>query len=211
METNDAVAEQRLLGGHVALDFVNTRRAEGRPEFFDCVCSYHDLVAWGHHAGLLSPEEAERLLEAARERRPEADAALACALGLRAAIEGVFRTLAEGSTPPSQSVEALGEAQSDAMAHGRLVRTGSGFSWAWDDEGDLARMLWPIVHEAVELLTSGDLDRVKFCPQCGWLFYDATKNRSRRWCTMEDGCGEEVKMRRYVQRRAAGRSSRSGG
>jgi predicted RNA-binding Zn ribbon-like protein len=36
------------------------------------------------------------------------------------------------------------------------------------------------------------------------LFIDKSKNRSRRWCSMED-CGTDQKIRRYLARRAATR------
>jgi predicted RNA-binding Zn ribbon-like protein len=61
------------------------------------------------------------------------------------------------------------------------------------------------VHAAVELLTTGPLDRIKACAGCRFVFVDESKNRSRRWCSMED-CGTTAKMRRYVARRSANRS-----
>jgi predicted RNA-binding Zn ribbon-like protein len=36
-----------------------------------------------------------------------------------------------------------------------------------------------------------------------WLFVDESRNRSRRWCTMEE-CGTHEKVHRYLERRAAG-------
>ncbi|MCK4450409.1 MAG: CGNR zinc finger domain-containing protein, partial [Anaerolineae bacterium] len=35
---------------------------------------------------------------------------------------------------------------------------------------------------------------------CDWLFVDASKNHSRRWCSM-NMCGSRVKARRYYQRK----------
>jgi predicted RNA-binding Zn ribbon-like protein len=67
-------------------------------------------------------------------------------------------------------------------------------------------VLWPVAYAATELLTSGPLGRVKNCAGCNWLFVDESKNRSRRWCSMEE-CGTHAKMRRYVARRAAKRKS----
>ena len=62
-------------------------------------------------------------------------------------------------------------------------------------------MMWPIAHEAAELLTANELGRVRECPgpNCGWLFLDMSKNRSRRWCSMEV-CGNAAKARRHYQR-----------
>jgi hypothetical protein len=67
-------------------------------------------------------------------------------------------------------------------------------------------MLWPIAHAALELLTDAELHRVKRCAGCPWLFLDHSKNTSRRWCAMND-CGTHAKVRRYVARRAALRTS----
>jgi predicted RNA-binding Zn ribbon-like protein len=56
-----------------------------------------------------------------------------------------------------------------------------------------------IVEAAVALLVSDAMQKVKSCPTCGWLFLDVSKNRSRRWCSM-DTCGAVAKARRYYRR-----------
>ncbi len=45
------------------------------------------------------------------------------------------------------------------------------------------------------------IDRVKICPadDCRWAFYDASRNRSRQWCSMEV-CGNRAKARAHRQR-----------
>ena len=51
----------------------------------------------------------------------------------------------------------------------------------------------------------GSWDRLKVCARdsCRWAFYDTSRNRSGRWCSMA-GCGNQVKMRRaHARRRAA--------
>jgi predicted RNA-binding Zn ribbon-like protein len=44
--------------------------------------------------------------------------------------------------------------------------------------------------------------RLKACGRdtCRWAFYDASRNQTRRWCSMA-GCGNAVKMRRAYARR----------
>ena len=51
------------------------------------------------------------------------------------------------------------------------------------------------------LLQQADLARVKQCAgeKCGWLFFDATKNKSRRWCEMEV-CGNRAKQKRFQRK-----------
>ena len=43
----------------------------------------------------------------------------------------------------------------------------------------------------------GVWERLKVCArdECRWAYYDASRNRSGRWCSMTD-CGNRVKMRR---------------
>jgi predicted RNA-binding Zn ribbon-like protein len=205
METPDYIERLRVIGGDVALDFVNTvdGEADGDPGF-EHLQSYEDLVAWGYRVGILSEERARRLLREARERPSEAEAVHVRALELRDDLYELFRAVAWGMRPSAGNVEALRRAESEAISRARLVPDEEGFAWGWPDDSDLAGVLWPVVHAATELLTSGPLDRVKACAGCRWLFVDESRNRSRRWCTMEE-CGTHEKVRRYLERRAAKR------
>jgi predicted RNA-binding Zn ribbon-like protein len=53
-----------------------------------------------------------------------------------------------------------------------------------------------------EVVLTGQIDRLKRCAEhtCGWVFWDASKNHSRRWCSMRV-CGNRTKSRRYATRR----------
>jgi predicted RNA-binding Zn ribbon-like protein len=64
-------------------------------------------------------------------------------------------------------------------------------------DGAIARLM-SIVAAAVN---DGHWERLKACPRedCFWAFYDRTKNRSGRWCTM-DVCGNAEKARAYRER-----------
>ncbi|MCZ4124509.1 CGNR zinc finger domain-containing protein [Streptomyces sp. H39-S7] len=55
-----------------------------------------------------------------------------------------------------------------------------------------------------ELVVTGDADRLKRCAEhaCAWVFWDVSRNRSRRWCSMRV-CGNRTKARRYAARHAA--------
>jgi predicted RNA-binding Zn ribbon-like protein len=56
-----------------------------------------------------------------------------------------------------------------------------------------------------ELVITGDVARLKRCAEhgCAWVFWDTSKNRSRRWCSMRV-CGNRTKARRYAAKRAEG-------
>jgi predicted RNA-binding Zn ribbon-like protein len=207
METPGHISALRVVGGTLALDFANTAEGTVGGEIErEHLLGYDDLVFWGYRVGLLSREGVERLLQKRRERPAEADAVFARALELRGHLYGLFRAVAEGDDPPAEGVEALRRFECEALSHAKLIPSGDRFAWEWAGGDDLAGMLWPVAHSATELLTSGPLGRVKGCAGCNWLFVDESKNKSRRWCSMED-CGTHAKMRRYVARRAARRKS----
>lgn len=52
-----------------------------------------------------------------------------------------------------------------------------------------------------QLAIRGDWARVKICPadNCRWAFYDASRNRSRQWCSMAV-CGNRAKARAHRDR-----------
>jgi predicted RNA-binding Zn ribbon-like protein len=63
----------------------------------------------------------------------------------------------------------------------------------------LGRILAAVVRAADE----GIWSRLKVCPNdaCQWAFYDRSRNRSGRWCTMEV-CGNRMKARAFRQRQS---------
>ena len=197
METPAYIERLRKVGGDVALDFANTEDGDP-PE--ECLRGYGDLVAWSVWVGLLSGREGEQLAAEAEGRPGEAEEAYRDALTLRGALQGVFRAVAEDEALALRDLEILRLYEREALTRAGLVREGRSFRWEWEDTRDLSGMLWPVAHAAAGLLTSGNLDRLKLCAGCYWVFLDASWNRSRRWCTMEV-CGTDEKKRRYVAKR----------
>lgn len=168
------------------VEFVNTRDLE---EETDSIADPEALAAWiaektGDHAGELDRQDTARVL-ALRE-------------SLRALLLANNGEEAEGN-----DLVALREAaertriRTSFSSEGRLdlapARSGlSGFE---------ARLLL-----AIERLQShGAWPRLKACTvdDCRWAFYDATRNHSRTWCSM-DVCGNREKTRRYRERRGRG-------
>jgi predicted RNA-binding Zn ribbon-like protein len=73
-------------------------------------------------------------------------------------------------------------------------------------DGGPAAGIFAIVMAAI---SAGTWVRLKACPDCRWVFYDNTRNGSKRWCLMTAGgpdgraCGTISKVRRYRDRQAA--------
>lgn len=200
METVEDVTRLRLVGGDLALDFVNTRSGPpvGPPDD-DVMVGYRELVSWAVYAGALTEADAAKLRRLANRDPDAAGAVFAHSLRIRDDLDAIFRPLAADRRPSSAALSRLRDDEADALAHAHLER-GSAFEWSWRDDRSLGRPARIVAHAAVQLLTAGELDRLKVCGGCRFLFIDESKNRSRRWCSMED-CGTTEKVRRYVAAR----------
>src|SRR4051794_22291746 len=209
METFVDVDDIRLLGGTPILDLANTQSGPpgGRPDI-ESLRDLDDVIRWARVADVLDDTGVERLRRAATRQSADARAAFERTLELRADAYDVFSALAAGDEPPPAALQRLHEAATEALTQATLVDAAGGFELRWDESDDPNRVWWPVAHAGLELLLHGPLDRVKGCGGCRYLFVDETKNRSRRWCSMDD-CGTDAKMRTFVARRAARRNART--
>jgi len=212
------IASLPLVGGHPALDLVNTvtpRVAVRGVLPHDHLTDPPALLVWGRRAELLDESEARAVAQAWRADPGAAHAALDAVREIRDALHEIL-------------LAAIGEAAADPAVTGRALDRMTG-RWAaaaarsrltLDPAADPVIRLWmgvaPIqlipdraADAAVSLLRAAEFDRLRRCPLadggCGWLFLDRSRNGSRRWCRMAD-CGTEVKARRLTERRRDARS-----
>jgi predicted RNA-binding Zn ribbon-like protein len=193
----------KFVGGRLCLDFINTVGGRaGATVLRDKLVDYDHLLEWTRLAGIANPTESRNRARHAAAHRKEADETLARAILLRETLYRIFNSAAEGRRPRSVDLDSLNRELRVARAHERLTHKGGAFAWTWQDgETALDRILWPVSLSAADLLTSGDLSRLRQCGghECGWLFLDTSRNRSRHWCDMKD-CGNRAKVSRFRQR-----------
>lgn len=197
----------RLLGERLCINYVNTIDGPLGRNPQDFLTDYRALVRWERHAGILSDEETERLEAAAAQRPDDAHEVFTGALALRATLYRIFVSIATGAPPDAAALATLKQVYIQMLEYADLGWDANRYVWRQQrDDTRLARVLWPIVRSAVEVLASAEVGRVKQCPgcdDCGWLFLDTSKNGTRQWCSME-GCGSRAKMRRqYARKRTA--------
>jgi predicted RNA-binding Zn ribbon-like protein len=192
-----------FVAGAQCLDFVNTVEPRYEPApVSDYVPDYRALVGWSVKAGLVTSTGARPLRRQADSRA--AEAAHGRAIALREATYRVFQAIATGGVPAEDDLGSIRDPYAEAVAHA-VPRWEDELRWTWPTD-DLDRIRYLLAEDAVRLLTSPQVDRVKVCrPTCGWLFVDLTRNGSRRWCATET-CGVREKIRRQSLRRAARRS-----
>ncbi len=199
----------KLVGGRLCLDFVNTVSCRNSDHPRDALGTYEDLVSWSQHAKILTKNEAKNLVEEASAHPTEARRVVERAIAIREALYGIFSAVIHKNRPEAMSVDILNREVTVAMAHLQLKPAPATGPWTYTFEDEkLDRMLWSVVDSARELLTSDKLDRLCECPgeNCGWLFMDLSRNRSRKWCSMKD-CGNLVKARRYYAKAKWNRNS----
>ena len=154
-------------------------------------------VAMARNTAYTASRSARAYTAAAGRDPAEAERALERARAARAAVYVTFRALASGDPAPAGPLDRLRAGYVEALDRARMTEV---FVFEWDGD-DLDRVLWPLSIAAVDLLRFGPLDRLKMCAVCRWLFLDASRNHSRRWCSMNE-CGGRLKMKRYRARRA---------
>jgi predicted RNA-binding Zn ribbon-like protein len=140
-----------------------------------------------------------------RERLDEAD--FARLIALREALRAVLVAHAENVEAPeavarvNAEIGRVGLAPAFEDAHAAEIQ-GSGKGV----DGVIARLL------SISLQASydGTWGRLKACPadHCHWAFYDASKNRSSRWCHMEL-CGAKQKRENFRRRHPPGPKTRA--
>jgi predicted RNA-binding Zn ribbon-like protein len=199
-----SVITWKLLGGRLCLDFANTAdwHASDQPE--ERLTSYAEFVSWSRQAGVLTENQARRLLRQAADRPEEARVVMNRAIALREAIYEIFAAVAHGRSPAATDLTTLNAALSGMQARSQIAPTETGFAWQWAGEEDaLDRPLWSVARSAADLLTSDELQRVGQCADdrgCGWLFLDTSRNHTRRWCSIQD-CGNRAKAQRHYERK----------
>ncbi|MGY2896610.1 CGNR zinc finger domain-containing protein [Deinococcus sp. UYEF24] len=183
-----------FIGGDASVDLVNTLmhlQQSGGPD--ELLTSGEQARAWFERAGLVTPDEAARL---------DPDAALQAAKRLRTALDSIYRPIARKQDDEAGSERGLStlnavldqgrERVQVAKLEGKFAR------------GTRLEILGPldpsvrVARSAADLLHRMDPHRFKECenPECDLLFYDESRNNSRRWCSME-GCGNQQKQARF--------------
>ncbi|CCG01647.1 CGNR zinc finger domain-containing protein [Blastococcus saxobsidens] len=189
------------VGGHPAIDFVNT--LGGLPEAPDdeYLFGYADLVTFIEGGRLLADGR-----PAAAGRRPRTPAALAVldrALQLRGSLDRVLRARLAGQPTSGGDLDLVRQAYVTALTHATLQPTDGPYDWP----GDLTAT------PSTSRYGPSPPTRWTWCAQGGHTsspgagtvggFLDTSKNHSRRWCSM-NSCGSIMKMRRYRAARRRG-------
>jgi predicted RNA-binding Zn ribbon-like protein len=181
MHTNEAPSELELVRR-----FVNTRDIE---EGIDELDSTEALLTWFASMDLLDDEAA------ADEK--DLERALAMREGIRSLL-----LANNGEEVDAARINELNHAIGSVCLTVRFAEDGN--PTLKPESSGVSGAFGRILASVVRATDEGVWSRLKICTNdaCQWAFYDRSKNRSGKWCTMEV-CGNRMKARTFRQRQAS--------
>lgn len=179
----------KMIGGTPALDFANLVSYRGTDRQHDWLDPATNVSRWSLEAGILAASGAD--IDALRD--------------LRELLARIFLAIADGGAPTFRDIDRIGTLAAQASARRRLRYPDGADAAAWVDAN--LSVHDQLALDAAAVLTSADAVRtVAACQECRWLYLDATRNHSRRWCDPAD-CGNRARQRRHYHRHRSARQA----
>lgn len=189
-----------FLGGRLCVDFANAATFPSSPHAEPL--SWEGLVLFLEAARIVTAERRGHLLELTSMDPQAADELLRRANRLRENFRRILAAMAKGKRIAPEWVEPINAALRVTEGHDELAWDGRKWSIAFvAREESLEWLLAAIARSAAELLVEGSSAPVRRCanPSCSMFFYDDSRTRKRRWCSMAL-CGNRSKVAAFARR-----------
>jgi predicted RNA-binding Zn ribbon-like protein len=189
-----------LVAGRLALDFANLS-----PLTRDL--SWDEFVSFLVDAKLITEDRASRLRPLLSNEPQAVDAVLLRILRLRESLRAIFASIVNEKPFPASWAEPINEVLRVTEGHDELVSQKDAWSLQFvARESGLDWLLAAIARSAAELLVEGPRAPIRRCanPSCRLFFYDDSRTRRRRWCSMAV-CGNRSKAASFVRRHSTRR------
>ena len=179
----------RFTSGRLSLSFCATVGERWRRSF-ERLRAPDDLGRWLEQAGLNDPAVAVTIDHLQEARR------------LREAIYRLVRAAMTGDEGDEADRAVVNEFARETPVAAQIGSDGQRETWTGSDP--VTAGLATVALDAVELLTSPDVARVRECdaPDCALLFWDTSRPGRRRWCA-DGACGSRSRSAAYRARRSA--------
>lgn len=195
--------DMRLIGGHPALDLVNTLDSRGERWGPDFIGSFDDVLVLAERLGVVEPKVADKLRRLLTAPGADPDVLVKEVVTLREALHEVFLAEDAGEPYPNAALEAVADWARRGRARQVFEDENGVFGWRlpFDRLEDVPALF---ALEATALITERSHRRaVRECKgdNCGWLFLDQSKSGRRLWCS-DASCGSHSRVKRFRARRA---------
>jgi predicted RNA-binding Zn ribbon-like protein len=203
MEVNampGSLAHQDLIGGKLSLDFANELNPSS-------AFSWEELLRFLLVTRIISSDRSAQLLGLPQNDPQSAHALLGKSQRLHASLQRSFKALLGKEALLRDWVEPINEVLRVTEGHDELFQQNG--NWGLEfvaRESGLDWLLAAIARSAAELISEGASARLRACsnPDCGLFFYDTSRTRRRRWCSMSR-CGNRHKVAAFSRRHSAAR------
>ncbi|MCK8782528.1 CGNR zinc finger domain-containing protein [Rhizobium sp. NTR19] len=202
--------DMRLIGGHPALDLVNTVDSRGDRWGPDFIQVFDDVLVLAERLELVEPKVAGKLRRLLISSAADAEGLVKEVIALREALHEVFLAEDAGGPYPKAAIEIVaGWARRGRVR--QVFKDDNGvFGWTlpFDSFEDVPAKF---ALEATALITERPHRRpVRECKgdNCGWLFLDHSKSGRRLWCS-DASCGTHNRVKRFRARHAPDKPSRA--
>ena len=191
-----------LLGDRLAVDFANANSPNAE-------LSWRRLIHFLESTDIVSAERGAQLLTLPQSDPQAAEALLLRARRLGSALRKVFAAVLRKQRMAGEWVEPINEILRITEGHDELVSLDG--IWKIEfvaREGGLAWLLAAVARSGAEIIAEGARAPLRLCanPHCGLFFYDNSRTRRRRWCSMAV-CGNRSKVAAFARKRASARNA----
>jgi predicted RNA-binding Zn ribbon-like protein len=179
------------------LDFINTQVSADGGQQRSLLFTYDTILQWSREAKLISKSEFKTISAYRDLHTGRVNETFHRYLHVRETLYEVLSDVADKRRPDKRKQEQLNLVVSQVFP--KLNFDFSEPSAMLNFNADSSRLDLPlnrIVKLGCELLQYGDSRRIRKCDRCKKIFFDTSKNRSRKWCSMQT-CGNQDKALRY--------------
>jgi predicted RNA-binding Zn ribbon-like protein len=183
----------------LCLGYVNTVTWRGSDPPTESLHEFAELLAWLEKSAGIAPASLQPLRAWAREHPKKAASLFADSIALREALFRIFSAVAAGEAVRDADFVALRDAVAETPERRQIARADGAYAWRVEPlRPAVAGLLAPVLWSAGDLMLTARERRIRRCAndKCLWLFVDASKSGTRRWCDMTS-CGNRAKAQRH--------------
>jgi predicted RNA-binding Zn ribbon-like protein len=167
------------------------------------------LIQFLESTSIVSAERGAQLLTLPQSDPQAAETLLLRAQRLGSALRKVFAAMLRKHRVAGEWLEPVNEILRITEGHDELV--GQEGAWRIEfiaREGGLDWLLAAVARSGADIIAEGARARLRVCanPHCGLFFYDNSRTRRRRWCSMAV-CGNRSKVAAFARKHTTTRKT----
>lgn len=190
-----------FVGNLLCIDFVNT--SYNPDDAGGMLQSWDDLVDFLEAAGALNRFEARRLRDIWTKNPLHCAKTFEHSIVLRDSLRNILAAIEGRNRIRSEWIEAINAVLKANEGYEQLSPVDTDWHLVFvPRRAEPIQALMGIAQSVADLITEGKGAPVRKCanPNCILYFYDVSRTRRRRWCSMAV-CGNRMKVAAYARRR----------